>query len=127
MSRQEAAGLADQAAEAIRQLNYDVAAPRYPADVYAVLGSLAVLSERLPQALRQLGRFLGDEVEHGRVTAVEGQPFAGDPVAAVASATQWLWRASHAAVSLRDALASAQQATAGLARVAHDEDEDGTP
>jgi hypothetical protein len=113
MSSDAPRDLADRAAEAIRQLNY--AAPRYPVDVYDVLGSLTVLAERLPQAFGQYARFLVAELERGRIVAEEGQPFAGAPAVAVMDAAHWLEQASRAAGQMRDALSNAQQATAGLA------------
>jgi hypothetical protein len=59
-----AAGAADAAAEAVRALNHLTIRPPAPttrgwedlADVYAVIGSLRVLLDRLPQALDQVAR-----------------------------------------------------------------------
>jgi len=84
---------AQQAAEAVWALNHatlpGAGGLGGPADVYDVLGALASLVARLPQALGQLQGFLDVECEAGRVAVVEGD-FAGDPVAAVATTgTGW--------------------------------------
>jgi len=66
--------------------------------------------------------FLGLESDRGHLIAEEGQPFAGELVAAVATAAYWLQQAGQLAELLRDALGNAQVATAGLANVDNDEE-----
>jgi len=122
----DAAAVADAAAAALRALAYATRdSLAHPGDVYAVLGSLVDVAARVPQSCAQMARFLGLEVDRGRVIAEEGQPFAGEPVAAVATAAHWLQQAGQLAELLRDALGNAQVATAGLARA--DNDEGGAP
>lgn len=98
---------ADAAAEGIRALNHATLPAAGgltgPADVYAVVGALASLAGRLPQALAQLQGFLDVECEHGRIGVVDGD-FAGDPVAAVATTGHWLDRATVTAWTLQHAL-----------------------
>jgi hypothetical protein len=52
------AGLASQAADAVRALNHatrpGTSGLAYPADAYDVTGALSLLASRLPQALAQL-------------------------------------------------------------------------
>jgi len=93
-----------------------------PGDVYAVLGALVDVAARLPQSCAQMARFLELEDERGHVIAEEGQPFAGEPVDAAATAAHWLQQAGQSAELLRDALSNAQVATAGLAHVDNDEE-----
>ena len=104
MTEPIAAGdLAEQAAEAIRGLNYAThsadGAPslEYPGDLYAVVGSLAVMAARLPQLLQQTSGWLEHRV-HG--IEVHGGMFDGDPVAAVATAQAVLADAQTAARAL---------------------------
>lgn len=113
------AALACTAAETVRALNH-ATFPRssrltYPGDVYDVLGSLKVMAERLPQLCAQLARFLTGELAAGRVQAVEGQRWAGQPGTAVAEAGLALGDSISAARTLTRALAEAQQAIVGLA------------
>jgi hypothetical protein len=65
------AALADEAAEAIRNLNHATLSRRegwqYPSDAYDVVGDLARLATMLPQALQQAGKFFDDLVESGHV------------------------------------------------------------
>lgn len=106
----EAAGCADTAAEAIRALNYATlpaaGTVAGPADVYDVVGALATLTGRLPQALSQLQAFLAGEHAAGRVRIVDG-PHTGEPAAALAESDRWLTCAAAAADSLRHALEQA--------------------
>lgn len=104
----EAARCADTAAEAVRALNHatvftDGGRLTGPANVYDVLGSLATLAARLPQALSQLQAFLTREHTAGRVQIVDGQ-HVGDPAAAVADVDRWLTCAAGSADTLREAL-----------------------
>ena len=115
----EAARCADTAAEAIRALNHATVFTdgglTGPADVYDVLGSLAMLAARLPQALSQLQTFLTREQTAGRVQIVDG-PHTGDPAAAVADVTRWLTCAAGSADALHQALARAHATLTWAAR-----------
>ena len=109
----EAARCADTAAEAVRALNHATlpAAGTLtgPADLYDVVGALASLTARLPQALSQLQAFLAGEHAAGRVRVVDG-PHTGDPAAALVDIDRWLTRAATAADTLRHALEPAHAA-----------------
>jgi hypothetical protein len=98
---------AETAAEAVRALNHaTLPAARgltEPADAYAVVGSLAVMTGRLPQALAQLQAFVEAEVAAGRVAIVAGA-HAGDPEAAAAAVARGVRTASAATEVLRDVL-----------------------
>lgn len=84
------AGLAGEAAEAVRGLNHATLPGSgglvFPADAYDVTGQLALLASRLPQALAQILTFLHAEVQAGRVAIVAGD-HAGDPAAVLAAVT----------------------------------------
>lgn len=104
--------LADAAAEAVRSLNHATirgTGLEFPADAYDVLGALALLAARLPQALRQVQHFLDDATEAGRVSIVDGE-HAGDPVAAVTTCAHHLEHATTAAEQLRRTLDAAREA-----------------
>jgi len=98
-----AAQHAEQAAEAVRALNHATqpwaGGLTGPGDVYDILGSLATLASRLPQALTQLQGFL----DAGRIGVLDGE-YAGDPVAAVAACGHWSERATVTAWTLTHAL-----------------------
>jgi hypothetical protein len=67
--------LADRAAEAVRELNHRtgrLGAVSGPAELYRLVGELAVLAGRLPQLLGQLDRWLQAERDAGRVRADTG-------------------------------------------------------
>lgn len=63
----------DSAAEAIRTANHLTqpvnGAPglEYPGDVYSAIGNLAILAQRMPQLLRQLSLWLGEQHAAGKV------------------------------------------------------------
>lgn len=89
------AGLAAQAAEAIRSLNHatirnTAAVLPYPGDIASVVSHLQALARRLPQALDQLRRRL-DQL------AAEGDLYSDDQPEA------WAPRVTGADMSLRDA------------------------
>lgn len=108
---------ADAAAEAVRALNH--LTPHgldNPGDVYVVLGALATMVHRLPQACVQLANFLHAEATDGRVADYALTP-AGDPHAAVCAASRQLGVAVGLAQQLAVAIDKAQQACAGLAAV----------
>lgn len=105
------AGLAADAAEAVRALNHATLPGSggliFPADAYDVTGQLALLASRLPQALAQLLTFVNAEVQAGRVVIVSG-PHAGDPAAVLAAVTGSLDAAVASARRLHQALDAAQ-------------------
>jgi hypothetical protein len=105
------AGLAGEAAEAVRALNHATLPAAgglvFPADAYDVTGALALLASRLPQALAQLLTFLRTEVQAGRVAVVAGD-FAGDPDAMLTAVTACLDAAVTSARGLHRALDNAQ-------------------
>ena len=110
---------AQEAAEAVRSLNHatlpGAGGLTEPADVYAVLGSLATLTSRMPQALSQLQAFLAREQAAGRVQIVDGQ-HTGDPAAAVADLEQTLSCAASSADALHHALEHAHATVTWAAR-----------
>ena len=120
----DAARCADTAAEAVRALNHATVFTdgglTGPADVYDVLGSLAILAARLPQALAQLQTYLAREQTAGRVQLVDG-PHTGDPAAALADVERWLTCAAGGADTLHQAL---EQAHATLTWAAHADPKD---
>jgi hypothetical protein len=69
----DAAAIADQAAEAIRALIHAtqpaMSALEHPSDVYDVLGALETMAGRLPQTCGQLAGWLERQAEAGRVAA----------------------------------------------------------
>ena len=115
----DAVRCADTAAEAVRALNHATVFTEGglsgPADVYDVLGSLAMLAARLPQALSQLQTFLAREQTAGRVQLVDG-PHTGDPAAAVADVARWLTCAAGSADQLQQALEQAHATLTWAAR-----------
>jgi hypothetical protein len=115
----DAGRCADTAAEAVRALNHATVFAdgglTGPGDVYDVLGSLATLAARLPQALSQLQAFLTREHTAGRVQIVDGQ-HVGDPAAAIADVDRWLTCATGSADLLREALEHAHATLTWAAR-----------
>jgi hypothetical protein len=115
-------GCADAAAEAVRALNHATrpaaAALTGPADAYAVLGNLALLASRLPQALTQLREYVGTEHTAGRLRIVDGE-HTGDPAAAVTDLARQLCWATSSAEALRTALEQAQTTLTWAARADH--------
>ena len=113
---------ADAAAELIRAVNH---ATRPGAtgdelqvtDVYDLLGGLALLAGRLPQALAQVEALIDALVENHRVVVVDGEHTGdvGDPVVVATVAGHWLEVARTAADGLADATDQAQQALAWAA------------
>jgi hypothetical protein len=113
-----ARALADSASEAIRALNHATLPAdgfpglRYPADAYYLLGSLHQLVIRMPQLLEQVSAFLQRQLQFDVVT-VDGGEFAGDPLAAVGTASHDLEGcAPQAARLLASAIEAARQAIA---------------
>lgn len=103
---------ADAAAEAVRRLNEATAIASGdlggPADVYAVLGALAQLADRLPRTLRQLTLFLKQEVDAERIAITDGDA-AGDPVSVVTDVAHALGCATDAAASFAVTIERAQR------------------
>lgn len=106
----------ERAAEAIRQLNYLTlpgdGAPGLtnPSDVYDVIGSLKVTARRMPQLLRQLSLWLGEQNAAGRV-AHDGREAPGPYVADV---RELLDAAEGYAGELEAILNRAHSASSGL-------------
>jgi hypothetical protein len=115
-------GCAEAAAEAVRALNHttrsSAGALTGPADAYAVLGNLALLAGRLPQALTQLREYIAAEHAAGRLRIVDGQ-HRGDPAAAVTDLARQLCWAASSAQALHAALEQAQTTLTWAART-HD-------
>lgn len=108
--------LAERAAGAVRELNHRTRDPHAfagPAEVYRLVGDLAVLAGGLPQLLGQLDRWLRAEHDAGRVRADTGTE--ATPV--VAAAAAGLADAGDAARELAHVLDAAQQHLAHLGAV----------
>lgn len=75
---QDAAHLADQAAEAIRALIHATLTPddargfTYPGDAYSTVGNLAILAQRLPQAFEQIQTFIDRLNTRGNLRSDKG-------------------------------------------------------
>lgn len=86
----EVTHLCERAAACIRAVNHLTypdsceAALRYPSDAYRAVSALGLLTERLPQALRQIARRFGRQVNAGEVVIDRGTPYEGDPERAAA-------------------------------------------
>jgi hypothetical protein len=108
--------VADQAAEAIRSLNYltlpadDAPGLEFPSDVYNIVANVKVAAQRMPQLFGQLSGWLAREHEAGQVGHDSGQ----DPERWLIQVSDALAEASTAARSLEDALNRAHNASAGL-------------
>ena len=105
--------LAARAAEALRALNHrtrDPGAFTGPAELYRLVGELAVLAGRLPQLLGQLDRWLRAEHDAGRIRADTGP----GPGGIVAASGAELADAGGAAHDLARVLDAAQQHLAHL-------------
>ena len=121
----QAIDAAESAAEAVRVLNHATLPAAgglvWPADVYTVLGSLALVAARLPQAFAQLEAFLEGRVEAAGVRIVDGE-FVGDPQAAAAVVSHWLQAATTAAGQLHRSLDAAQNTLTWAAATEEDPD-----
>ena len=105
--------LAEQAAEALRELNHRTRDPRAftgPAELYRLVGELTLLAGGLPQLLDQLDRWLRAEHDVGRVRA----DTCTDPGRIVAAAGAELADAGAAAHDLAHVLDAARQHLAQL-------------
>jgi len=109
--------LADRAAHAVRDLNHHtrhVDAFTGPAQLYRLVGDLALLVGGLPQLLGQLEGWLQAEHEAGRVRS----DTRNDPGPAVSDAADDLAEAGDSAREVADRLNGAQQHLAHLGSVA---------
>lgn len=106
------AEVADQAAEAIRQLNHKLigAGLTYPADAYETIGNLRTLTDRLPQALGLIAKWLQQEHDRGTIAHDSG----GDVSEYALAVVDALRRAQEDAELLATALDGAHQSAAGL-------------
>jgi len=105
--------LAERAAEAVRELNHRTRDPGVftgPAELYGLVGELALVAGRFPQLLDQLDRWLRAELDVGRVRADTG----ADPGPLVAAAGAGLADAGDAAQDLARVLDAARQHLAHL-------------
>ena len=103
---------------AFRLLTYATMSPSglgWPADVYSVLGQLAAAIDKLPQALRQMTEFIGEQVADGR--AIENPSYGrhgGNAEAAHAELAAATREAFLAVADLAGLLRIAQSAVRGL-------------
>jgi hypothetical protein len=100
--------LAERAAEAVRELNHRTRDPGVftgPAELYRLVGELALVAGRFPQLLDQLDRWLSAEHDAGRVRVDIG----GDPGPVIAAAGAGLADAGDAAHDLARVLDAARQ------------------
>jgi hypothetical protein len=113
------------AADAIRAINHLTARGDeldHPADAYAVLSDLMVMTGRLPQALDQLAAHLDTWAADPRTVVVDEGEFRGRPV----TASAWLrGHATTAANQLYDALDHARDPLTWVS-LAHSDDQKDT-
>ena len=105
--------LARTAAEAIRGLNWLTSHETglgQPSIAYDTLGALAQAASRLPQALSQVTRWLGQALAAGRL----GHDLGEDPAAATSAAAVFLGDARMSAAALAGDLDAAQQQLAPI-------------
>ena len=105
--------LARTAAEAIRGLNWLTrceAGLGQPSIAYDTIGALAQAASRLPQALSQVTRWLGQALAAGRL----GHDLGEDPALAVDGAVIFLGGARTSAAALAGDLDAAQQQLAPI-------------
>jgi hypothetical protein len=106
---------ADAAADAVRAINHITGWPRglvYPSETYRVLGQLATVAARLPQACEQIARKLAIWRDAGHLGIDPGTRHVGDPAAAVRAATTGLDDAATTAARLSEAQHEAAAALA---------------
>jgi hypothetical protein len=107
---------AQEAAEAIRTLNYATLPHEgypgleYPSDVYEVIGALKTALERMPQALQQSSLWLGEQYAAGKV----GHDSGADAGLDVASTRSLMDTAATMADELSVVLNRAHSASAHL-------------
>ncbi|MFE5125483.1 hypothetical protein [Streptomyces sp. NPDC056669] len=90
--------LSDAAAEAIRELNHLTrirqADWEYPGDAYSTVANLALLVQRLPQALEQIQTFITELHDGGHLVSDRGRHI-DDEVAAVKAGLTWAADDAH--------------------------------
>jgi hypothetical protein len=109
--------LAAAAAEAVRTLNHHTQGPHPlsgPAELDRLVAELAMMANRLPQLLRQLGGWLHTEQHAGRIRSDNST----DPARIVSRAAAELTQAGHAANEFGQALDGAHQQLAHLGTAA---------
>lgn len=107
--------IANRAAAAIRALNevtHGGGELTSAADVAAIVASLELIGQGLPQLCEQLARFLVIQHEDGQVTQLDGQ----DTAVLVTDVVEALAAAGQAADMMTAAFSEARAATAGLAQ-----------
>ena len=106
---------AEAAADAVRAINHITGWPdglAYPSDAYAVLGQLATVAARLPQACHQIAAQLAGWHAAGHIGIDPGTRYADNPTGALDAATRALGDAAATAGRLYGALHDAAQALA---------------
>src|SRR6266496_4395540 len=101
---------AEAATDAVRAINHITGWPAglaYPSEAYRVLGQLATVAARLPQACKQITRQLITWDSAGLIGFDPGTTYAGHTVAAVVDAMHRLDDAARAARYLEHTLAEA--------------------
>ena len=109
-----AAEHAEAATEAVRAINHITGWPAgltYPAEAYRVLGQLATVAARLPQACEQIARQLRCWSDARHIGIDTGTTWAGNPSGAVLDALAGL---DEAAVAAEHLYAGLDQASAAL-------------
>ncbi|ROO90510.1 hypothetical protein EDD29_8239 [Actinocorallia herbida] len=95
--------------EDVRRLNHTTAGPpglTYPGTAYTILGNLSAAVHSLGQTLEQLDRFLGDELNAGRL----GHDLGHNPITEIQRAQDGLRAAGAVARDLGNTLGHAQSA-----------------
>lgn len=116
--------LAAHAAEAVRAINHTTSTPgadwQYPSDAYSLIGTLAHLSRRLPQAITQALQPVTDAHQAGRLTVDGGKDLDQAASSAVQTARVAIGRAQRLAEAL-------DQVHSALSPLGYDtsDDEDG--
>lgn len=106
----EIAGQAAQAIRVLNELTHGGGELSNPGDVRAIVGSLRLLGQDLPQLCEQLARFLVIQHEDGQLAHESGL----DADASVTEVIEALTAAGQAADMMTAALAEALRATHGL-------------
>jgi hypothetical protein len=112
--------IASQAARAIAVLNeltHGGGELSNPGDVRAIVGSLELIGQGLPQLCEQLARFLVVQHEDGQVTHEDGRPADADDL--VTEAIEALAAAGQAADMMTAAFTEARAATQPLTQARH--------
>ena len=86
---------------------------RSAAECYEVLGQHRLVGQEMNTTLAHVGAWLEQQLLDGRLR-VEGDPFCGEPVMALARLLDGLESAHHSWQALARALENAQVATAGM-------------